>query len=234
FVGGNQAAAQTAKQLKAANKLWGRAARAETLENAITKGTSRAAGAEAGIRNELNRILNSTSKSKHFPPSELAAMRKVVDGNFSQNFTKLVGKLGMSLDRAPGTFQALVASGSAGLGGVLGLGTGGIIIPVVGSISKSIAKKLTTGKANFLTTMTRAGTDAEKIAKAYLSTVPKAKRSVKDLADLLSDPKVDISILETIANKTIQDALDLAKGRRQINLAAAAASGSAAPRVEEE
>jgi hypothetical protein len=231
FVGGSKQAAEAAKKFESARKLWGRAKRAETIDEAIIKGTDRAAGAEAGIRNELNTILNSKTKSKFFPPDELAAMRKVVKGNFAQNFTKMIGKLGISVDRAPNMFQSIIAGGGAGA--LIGGGTGAFVVPVVGTISKQIAKTLATNKANFLTTMTRAGTDAEKIAKAYLSTVPKAKRRVKDLADLLSDPKVDITTLETIANKTIQDALDLAKGRRQINLAAAAASGSAAPRVEE-
>lgn len=226
FVGGSQSAAQTAKQFKAARGLWGRAARAETIDEAIKVGTGRASGAESGIRNELNRILNSKKKAQFFPKSELAAMRKVVEGNFSQNLTRLIGKLGMSLDRAPGTFQALVASGSAGLGGALGLGAGGLAIPVIGTISKKIAKGLTTGKAEFLSTMSKAGTDAEKIAKAYLSVVPKAKRSVSDLADLLSDPKIDLTTLETIATRTIQDAMELAKGKQQLNLAAAAAAGA--------
>ena len=48
----------------------------------------------------------------------------------------------------------------------------------------------------------------------------------KDLSDLLSDPKVSIDDLEFIANKTVQDALELAKGKRAINLAAGAATGS--------
>jgi len=227
------AAVATARNLKSANKLWGRALRAETIDTAIRDGSSRAAGAEAGIRNELNRILNNKSKSKFFPKEELASMRKVVDGSFGQNFTRLIGKMGISIDRSPGLLQATLASGSAGIGGLLGLGSGGIILPAIGSVSKQIAKNLTTNKAKFLSTITRAGPDAEKIAKAYLSIVPKSKRRVEDLAGLLSDVKVDLAGLETIANKTIQDALEIAKGRRQLDLAAAAGTGAAAPRTED-
>ena len=73
--------------------------------------------------------------------------------------------------------------------------------------------------------MTRAGTDANKITKAYLTTVPKAKRSAQDLADLLSDPQINLSELEMISNKTFQDAVDLAKGKRAINMASAALIG---------
>lgn len=227
FIGGK--GTSTAKKFKAARGLWGRAARADVIEEAITKGSSRASGAEAGIRNELNRILNSKKQSKFFPKPELDAMRKVVDGNFAQNFTKMIGKLGMSVDRAPNVFQSIFAGG--GLGAVVGGGAGAVAVPLIGTVSKQIAKTLTTGKARFLNKMSRAGNNADKITKAYLTTVPKAKRSVKDLADLLSDPELDLSVLEDVANRTIQDALDLAKGQRQLRLANAAALGATAQQL---
>ena len=229
---GSQSAADTGKKFKAARKLWGRARRAELLQDAITTGESRAAGAEAGIRNEFNRILNNKKLSRFIPVDEQAAMRKVVDGNFAQNMTRLIGKVGLSVDRSPNVFGSIIAGG--GLGTVVGGGTGAVIVPVVGTISKQIAKKLTTNKANFVEAITRAGSDGERITKAYLSAVPKAKRRVQDLADLLTDPKINIAELESIANGTIQDALDIAKGRRAINLAAGAGAGSLGQAVKEE
>ena len=229
---GSQSAADTGKKFKAARKLWGRARRAELLQDAITTGESRAAGAEAGIRNEFNRILNNKKLSRFIPVDEQAAMRKVVDGNFAQNMTRLIGKVGLSVDRSPNVFGSIIAGG--GLGTVVGGGTGAVIVPVVGTISKQIAKKLTTNKANFVEAITRAGSDGERITKAYLSAVPKAKRRVQDLADLLTDPKINIAELEAIADGTIQDALDIAKGRRAINLAAGAVAGSLGQAVKEE
>ena len=229
---GSQSAADTGKKFKAARKLWGRARRAELLQDAITTGESRAAGAEAGIRNEFNRILNNKKLSRFIPVDEQAAMRKVVDGNFAQNMTRLIGKVGLSVDRSPNVFGSIIAGG--GLGTVVGGGAGAVIVPVVGTISKQIAKKLTTNKANFVEAITRAGSDGERITKAYLSAVPKAKRRVQDLADLLTDPKINIAELESIANGTIQDALDIAKGRRAINLAAGAGAGSLGQAVKEE
>jgi len=224
--------ASTGKKYDAARKLWGRAKRSEMINEAITKGEARAAGAEAGIRNELNNLLNNKKKSKFIPESEKQIMRDLVKGDFKQNMTRLIGKTGISIDRSPGFFQAMMASGSAGLGGLMGLGSGGIIIPAIGSVSKQVAQKLTRNKAKFVDSMTRAGTDANKIAKAYLTSVPKAKRSVEDLADLLSDPQINLNELEMIANKTFQDAVDLAKGRRAINLAAGALSGEAGQAVK--
>ena len=221
---GTQTSADTGKKFKAARKLWGRARRSELIQDAITRGEDVAAGAEAGIRNEFNRILRNKKLSKFIPMDEQQAMRGVVKGDFIQNMTRLVGKVGLSVDRSPNVFSSIVAGG--GLGQVIGGSTGALIVPIVGTVSKQIAKKLTTNKARFVEAITRAGTDGERIARAYLSAVPKAKRSVKDLADLLTDPKINIGDLELIANNTIQDALDLAKGRRAINLAFGTATGS--------
>ena len=228
--GGTQKAADTGKKFRAARKLWGRARRSELLTEAITRGEDVAAGAEAGIRNEFNRILRNKKLSKFIPKDEQALMRDVVKGDFAQNFTRLIGKTGLSIDRSPNVFGSIVAGG--GLGTVIGGSTGAILVPVVGTISKQIARKLTRNKASFAQAMTRAGTDGKRIAKAYLSAVPKAKRSIQDLSDLLSDPKVSIDDLEFIANKTIQDALELAKGKRSINLAVGASTGSLGQQVK--
>ena len=230
LTGGTQKAADTGKKFKAARKLWGRARRSELLTEAITRGEDVAAGAEAGIRNEFNRILRSKKLSKFIPKDEQALMRDVVKGDFAQNFTRLIGKTGLSIDRSPNVFGSIVAGG--GLGTVIGGSTGALAVPIIGTVSKQIAQKLTRNKAAFTQSMTRAGTDGERIAKAYLSAVPKAKRSIQDLSDLLADPKVSIDDLEFIANKTVQDALELAKGKRVINLAIGAASGTLGEQVK--
>ena len=232
FTKGTQGGAEVAKKFNAARKIWGRARRAEVIQEALKTGGSRAAGAEAGIRNELNRILNNKKLKKFFPKEELKIMRAVVDGDFKQNMTRLIGKVGLSIDRSPNVFASIVAGG--GLGTVIGGTTGAIIVPVVGTISKPFAKKLTTNKANFVDAIVRAGGDAERIAKAYLTIVPKAKRNISDLADLFSDPDIDISVLENVANQTVKDALEIAKGRRAINLAAAATTGAVAPKQEQQ
>lgn len=216
--------ASTGKKVKVAGKLWGRAKRAELITEAITRGEDVAAGAEAGIRNEFNRILRNKKLSKFIPKDEQALMRDVVKGDFKQNITRLIGKVGLSVDRSPNVFGSIVAGG--GLGTVIGGTSGAIVVPVIGTISKQIAKKLTTNKAKFTEAMVKSGTDGKRIAKAYLSAVPKAKRSIEDLADLLTDPKVNIDELEFIANETVKDALELAKGKRAINLAVGAATGT--------
>ena len=74
---------------------------------------------------------------KFFPESELNAIRGVVEGNFAQNATKLVGKLGISDNNF---LNALAGSGA---GAVVGGGIGGFAVPVIGTVAREISKKIT-------------------------------------------------------------------------------------------
>jgi len=209
---GNISASEVAGKYKAARNLWGRARKSEVIQEAITRGQDVAAGAEAGIRNEFNRILRNKKMSKFIPDDEKALMRDVIQGDFAQNMTRLVGKVGLSIDRSPNVFASIVAGG--GLGTAVGGSTGAIIVPVVGTISKQIAKTLTTNKAKFVESMTRAGTDGKKITKAYLNAVPASKRSTAELSELLSDPTIDLSDMIDSSNKLVREATEIAEGRR--------------------
>jgi len=113
---GNIPASQVAGKYKAARNLWGRAKRSEVLQEAISRGQDVAAGAEAGIRNEFNRLLRNKKSSKFIPADEKAIMRDVVQGDFAQNITRLVGKVGLSVDRSPNVFAAIVGGGGLGQG----------------------------------------------------------------------------------------------------------------------
>ena len=223
--------AATGKKVKAAGKLWGRAKRAEEITNAIKSGGDAASGLENGIRIELNKIIRSKKRSKYFSNPEIDAMRDVVRGDFKTNMAKLVGRFGFSEGRATNMLTSL---GGVGLGSATGGALGAIAIPAVGIAAKSIAQKLTSNKAKFVNSMTRAGTDANRITKAYLTSVPKAKRNPNDLAELLLDPKINLDELDMIANETFKDALDIARGKRAINLATAATTGSILPEQQTE
>jgi len=221
----------TSKKLKVAGKLWGRARRSELIQEAIEKGANRAAGPDLGIRNELTNLANNKRKSKFFSKGEVKALRDVGTGDFKRNLTTAIGKLGVSVDRSPNVFQSLISGGAAGLA------TSGspvaLLVPAVGTVSRSIGKKLTRNKAKFADAITRAGNDANEITKAYLTSVPKAKRSVQDLADLLSDPSINLDELKMIANETLKDAADLAKGQRAMNAAIGALTASSAQRISD-
>ena len=227
--GAQVSAADVGKQYQAARKLWGRAKRSEMLTDAIEMGASRKAGVEKGIRNELNNLLNRKKSRKFLSPEDVKAIRKVTDGDFKQNFASLVGGMGLKLENSPSIFSSLVGGGGVGALASTVPGLAGSVAPVaigaitVGTIAKEVAKKITRNKAAFLDTVARAGNDGERITKAYLKAVPKSKRSISDLSDLLLDPNVDLGALEKIANETVQDAVKAARFKRELLQATATA-----------
>ncbi len=225
--GAQISAGEVGKKYRAARKLWGRAKRAEMLQTAIEVGSSRKAGMEKGIRNELNNLLNRKKSRKFLSPEDVTAIRKVTDGDFKQNFSSLVGGMGLKFENSPSMFSSIIGGG--GLGAVASQvpGLTGAAAPIAigaitaGTISKEIAKKITKNRAQFLKTIAASGNDAERITKAYLSAVPKAKRKIADLSDLLLDPNLDLTELENVANDTVKDAVKAAQFKRELLQAAA-------------
>ena len=65
--------------------------------------------------------------------------------------------------------------------------------------------------SDFIEAVTRAGSDGEDITKAYLNAVPKGKRNVKDLSELLSDPTIDLTDLVGSSDKLIKEATEIIK-----------------------
>ena len=232
--GAQVSARDVGKKYNAARKLWGRAKRSEMLQDAIEMGSSRKAGVEKGIRNELNNLLNRKKSRKFLSPEDIKAIRKVTDGDFKQNFASLVGGMGLKLDNSPSIFSSIIGGGGVGAVASTIPGLAGAAAPIaigaitVGTVAKEVAKSITKNRANFLKTITSAGNDAEKITKAYLRAVPKKKRKMSDLSDLLLDQDLDLSTLENVANETVQDAVKAAQFKRELLQASTvAASGSA-------
>ena len=231
--GAQVSAREVGKKYRTARKLWGRAKRAEMLQEAIEIGSSRKAGVEKGIRNELNNLLNRKKSRKFLSPEDVKAIRKVTDGDFKQNFASLVGGMGLKLENSPSVFGGLLGGGGIGAVASTIPGLAGAVAPVavgaltVGTVAKEVAKNITKGRANFLKTMASAGNDAQQITKAYLMAVPKNKRRLSDLSDLLLDPNIDLSALENIANETVKEAVKAAQFKREL-LQASAALGAGA------
>lgn len=216
-------ASKIAPKYRAARQLWGRARRSEAIQEAIDKGSRAASGLENGIRNEFNKIINS-KKSKFFPKDEIKSMQAVVDGNFTKNMLKHAGKFGVSVDRSGSNLLAFLGAGGGFIGG--GPGVGAAVI-TAGTAARTLGKQLAKKEAGFVDAVTRAGTNATDIAKAYLTVFPKSKRTSEDLSRLFSDPQVDISGMLRSKNKLIQEAAEIAEGRRVIGSAVGALSATA-------
>lgn len=225
FEGGAQLSGQVGKKYKSARDLWGRARKSELLAESIEKAGSRASGLENGLRVELDKISNNKKLSKFFNKDEKALMRDISKGNKSQNIAKLLGRFGFSEGRATNVLAAL---SGVGFGGIAGGGLGAFVVPAVGTVSRQVAQKLTSNRVDFLEGITKAGSDGEKIAKAYLTNVPKTKRSVDELSGLLSDPSVDLSGMVNQSNKLMRESAEIANGRRIIGEAVGISAAGAA------
>lgn len=105
-----------------ARDLWARMSRSQIVDDAIESGSNNyLSGGSSGIRNQFASILRNKKLSRGFSKTELAAMRRVVNGTFPEKVLNLMGgglaqiaQIGMGL-------------GLGGPGGALaGMATGGV------------------------------------------------------------------------------------------------------------
>ena len=204
------------ERFKAARGLWGRARRAELVNEAMSQAELARSGFENGLRNELNKIVRSPKRRRFFTADEIDGMRDVIKGSDDANILKLVGRLGLS------------EGGSTNILGALG-GTAvlGPISPVIGQVSKKFAQKTTQAAAQNVEALVRSGAQSRKIATAYMQSVPKAKRSVQDLTDLLLSSGSEVDDLLTDSSKFVKEAAEIARARKTFQRAEAA--GAAVP-----
>ena len=214
--------AKIGESYKAARKLWGRARRAELIQDAMVKAQRQASGFENGIRIQLRQILNNKKRSRFFTKDEIKAMDDVVQGTNQQNILKLVGRLGFSEGQATNI-----------LGGLAGGFAGGPIVPVIGQASRKLAQRSTKKAAELSDAIVKAGPNGRKITEAYLRLTPPKDRNISELADLFLDNDADIDALLRSGNQTAKEAAELAKGRMAF-LSGAAVAGAATEEIREE
>ena len=207
---------QIGERFKAARTLWGRARRAELVSEAFEKASLQASGFENGIRTQLRSIINNKKRARFFTKDEISAMKDVVKGSGGGNVLKLVGRLGFSEGAATNV-----------LGGLVGIGVLGPAAPVIGQISRKLAQKTTEAAANKVVTLIRAGAKGREVAKAYLQSVPKGKRSIQELSDILLATGSEVDDLLKSSNKFAKEAAEITRARKIFERAEAA--GAAAP-----
>lgn len=211
-------AAQVGESYKAARNLWGRARRAEVIEDAFVRAGRQASGFENGLRVQLRQIVQNKKRARFFTKEEISAMDDVIQGSGQQNILKLVGRLGFSEGQATNV-----------LGGLGGAFVGGPGVPILGQISRKLAQRATKQGVDFADALIRSGTNGRRITEAYLKVTPKAQRSVKELSDLLLNPDIDLEGLLNSADKFTKDAIDVTRGRRAFQ--GFEATGAAAPQL---
>jgi hypothetical protein len=177
-------ATQLGQKYSSARSLWGRARKAETIQEAFEKARNQASGFENGIRTQFRSILNNKKKSKFFTKDELKTMQQVVRGTGTQNILKLLGKFGFGEGQATGMLGGSIGVGA---GAAFGGPVGAVAVPVVGQTSRKLAQIMTRKGAEFTDAFVRAGKNGRKIVEAYIRNTPRAQRSSAELAELLMD-----------------------------------------------
>lgn len=189
-----------------ARQLWRRAKASEIIEDAFAKAERQASGFENGIRTQFRSILNNKNKSRSFTKKELDAMELAVKGTTLRNLARAIGKLGFTDGQT--THILASAAGVAG-GSVVGGTTGAVAVPVIGQLSKQLARKMTRNEAMGANLLARAGTDGIKVVRAYLKAVPAKERSVSDLTELLLRPATSLKGLDGYSSSIKGDSKNL-------------------------
>ena len=211
-------------KLKEARKFWGRAKRAELVDEAMTLARDQASGFENGIRVQFRSLLRriDKGKAKGFSKEEIAAMRSIVQGSNAANITKQLGKFGVSQDQATSTL--MLGLGGAG-GFALGGGVGAVAVPIIGTVSRSLSEKLTKGGAKFAESIVKSGPNSTRIVKEYLKHVPKSQRSTEELMELLMRPDVNLSAFKETGDSLIDNAVFFAKNLQKSATTATTTTG---------
>ena len=148
-------AGQLGGALKQGRELWSRMRKSEILEDAIERAGSRAAGIEAGLRNEFSKLFRNKKLMRSFNGEEKDAIEAVFKGTAGQNALRILGGLSLGEGQRRNVLSALVGGGvgmaAAGPGG----GMAGLAGPaIVGGISQKLAEQGTKRRAQLARAIT--------------------------------------------------------------------------------
>lgn len=189
--------------LKEARGLWGRARRAELIDDAVEKARNQASGFENGLRVQFRSLLNNKKKMQGFSPEEREAIKTVVRGGPAENIARALGKFGFSEGQASSMLlSSLGSAGGFAAGGVVG----GVAVPVIGQSAKAAAQRLTRQNVRLASQLIRAGSNGKAIAAAYVRNVPKSEQSVEELTGLLLKGNASLAPLIRSDSKLVSDA----------------------------
>lgn len=186
---------QEGPDMPKARNLWGRARRADMIDEAMQKAANQASGFENGIRTQLRSLINNKKKMKGFSKEEKEAIDKVVQGGRMENLFKLMGKFGLSEGQRTNALMSAVGTIAGGVAGGL---PGAIAVPAIGQVSIKLAQRLTKSNSEMANAIIRSGDNATDVAKAYLKYTPKKDWRASELTQLLINPRVDIDSLRNI------------------------------------
>jgi hypothetical protein len=151
-----------ADDLTNARDFWSRMKKSEMIDNAFTKADMQASGVENGLRIQFRQLLNNAKTRRNFSPEEIAAMEKVVKGDFTTNTLRRLGKLSAGTGQQSNMLNTLTGTGlgagvGAAVGGPVGAAIGASAVQGLGYGSQKAAEALTRRQASLAQALMASG-----------------------------------------------------------------------------
>lgn len=143
------------KMLSTARDLWKKSAKAQTVEDLITKAKNNPEGVlgfEDAVKSQFNKLANNARGMARFSPEEQAAIKKVAKGEPIQNIQRLIGKMAPT--------NPLAIFGSIGTAFVNPMA---LILPPVGAIGKTASTMTAAKNAKAASQLIRSGVKPTKL-----------------------------------------------------------------------
>jgi len=165
-----------------ARRLYTQAIKSEKIDDALVRASRQASGIENGIRIELKNILNSKKRSRGFTDAEKKVMQGIVDGDFTANTLKRLGKLGFGTGKQTNVLGGTAGGGiGAAAGAAFGPGAaavGAIAIPAIGNAAQRILQKRATDAAKALQALIAGASPKKRARLTDVQRVPRAALGV--------------------------------------------------------
>ena len=153
------AASGAAAELGKGRKLWAKMRKSDLIEETIEKASTRAAGVEAGTRNEFSKLYRNKKKMRGFNASEMAAIKAIFEGGsnkpqkMAQNLLRRIGSVGGGSGQQRNVLNLMAGGGlgaaaGASAGGPVGAAIGGAVVPAIGYGAARLAERGTKGRAD--------------------------------------------------------------------------------------
>ena len=174
----NQAADAGVLSKKARN-VWSRMRKAELIEETIEKAKSRAAGVEAGLRNEFSKLYRNKKLMRGFSATEKKAIEAVSKGNPVSSALRILG--GLSIGEGQ---RRNILAGLAGIatGGAVGGVGGAVAAPLIGMGAQRLAQRGTMNRAQVARALAATGGRPAALPANEAARLARASR----LAEILS------------------------------------------------
>jgi hypothetical protein len=160
------------KTLADARQTWRTGIKSQMVENAIEQAQNAASGVENGLRVEFRKLLKDKN-AKNFDDTELAAIKQVARGTFTQNALRWLGGFGVPTDSGR-NFLGSVAGALSG--NAIGGPVGAVVLPAAGTAAKIGASTIAERNAAIASALVKSGKPGSDLYRSALASSTEARR----------------------------------------------------------